>query len=343
MDNKIKTIFLCIVFLVIGIGAGYGFEYEFSYQQTKHLIKNIVPVRENNFNYHYIYPLLRYDFGNAKYFLEDKNLEEKINAYIQQQYQAQNAESISVYFSNLSAGTWSGVNADTSYIPGSIMKVLIMMAYYRESQLDSSIMAKNLVYTDQVNQAVSKIPYVNPVNLTVGQSYSTKYLLEDMIENSDDAADTLLLLNVNQSILDDVFGDLKVTVPGTTSNYTISPKDYTSFLRILYNATYITEVDSEEALSILSKSTYHDGIYAGVPSGVEVAQKYGESLDVDPQTKEVTATYLHNCGIVYAKAYPYTLCIMTKAKGLTDHKQQAAIIKDISAMVYKYVNSGSGK
>jgi beta-lactamase class A len=340
MDSKTKIIILSAVIFLVGTGIGYGAGYYYNLQQTKSLITNILPVRENNFNYKFIYPLLKYDFGGARYFLEDKNLEQKINSYVQQQYQSKNIESISVYTGNLSTGGWAGVDADTKYVPGSMMKVLIMMAYYRESQLDPSIMDKNLVYSNEVAQLVNKIPYVNPVNLIVGQSYATKYLLEDMIENSDDAADTLLLLNVDQNILNDVFRDLNIEVPGTVANYTISPREYTYFLRILYNSTYLTEDNSEDALSVLSKSTYHEGIYAGVPSGIEVAQKYGESVDIDPQTKNVVATYLNNCGIVYAPKYPYTLCIMTKAKGLTDHKQQASIIKNISAIVYNYISSG---
>jgi hypothetical protein len=341
--NKIRIIVLSIVIFAIGGGIGYGAEYYCNFRQTKYLISNILPVRENNFNYKFIYPLLRYEFGDAKYYLENKDLEQKINNYIQKQYQDQNAESISVYFSNLLTGRWSGVNADTQYIPGSLMKVLIMMGYYRESQLDQSTMQKSFTYSKEVDQAVQSIPNVIPTNLIIGQSYTTKYITEDMIENSDDGAEVLLLANIDKKIFDDVFEDLKIPALGTTLNYTISPKDYTAFLKILYNSTYMTEVNSEEALSFLSKTTYHDGIYAGVPSGVIVAQKYGEAVDTDPTSEEIVGTDLHDCGIIYAKTYPYTLCIMTKAKGLVAQKQLASIIKDISAIVYSYVSSGGGK
>ena len=130
--------------MVVGGVIGYGFEYYNNYQQTKKLISDILPVRENNFNYKFIYPLLRYDFGDAKYYLEDKNLEQQINNYVQQQYQNKNAESISVQYTNLLNGEWSGINSDTQYYPGSLMKVLIMMDFYRQKQLDQSILEKNL-------------------------------------------------------------------------------------------------------------------------------------------------------------------------------------------------------
>jgi beta-lactamase class A len=223
------------------------------------------------------------------------------------------------------------------------MKVMIMMDYYREKQLDQSIMQKNLTYSEDINKETFAVSYATPTNLTIGQNYSIQYLVEDMVENSDDGAATLLLANDNPDILKAVYRDLNILAPGDSPSFTISSRNYTLFLRILYNATYLSEKNSENALSIMSQSTYKDGISAGLPSDIVVAQKYGEDIDTDPQGKEVTGTELHNCGIVYTKDYPYTLCIMTKAKGVVDQKQLASIIKDISKMVYDYVNSGSEK
>jgi hypothetical protein len=91
----------------------------------------------------------------------------------------------------------------------------------------------------------------------------------------------------------------------------------------------------------MSKSTFKDGIVAGVSSGLVVSHKYGEAVDSDPSTKTVTATELHDCGIIYAKTYPYQLCIMTKAQGVVGQEQLASMIKDISALIYNYVDFGS--
>ena len=164
-----------------------------------------------------------------------------------------------------------------------------------------------------------------------------------MIDNSDDGAATLLLANDDPNILTAVYRDLNIPAPGDKSDFTISAQQYTLFLRILYSSTYLTEINSENALSIMSQSTYKDGISAGVPSDIIVAQKYGESLDTNTQGTTITGTELHNCGIVYAKNYPYTICIMTRAKGMVDQKQLTAIIKDISKIVYDYVDSNHKK
>jgi hypothetical protein len=90
----------------------------------------------------------------------------------------------------------------------------------------------------------------------------------------------------------------------------------------------------------MAQSTYHDGIYAGVPNNIKVAQKYGERIDPDPSGKNIDSVELSNCGIVYAKS-PYVFCVMTK--GQNDPKNLASIIKDISGLVYNYVGSGGGK
>ncbi len=341
MDNKTKIIILCSTVLAVGFGAGYFFEYNNNFIKTKELILGIKPVRENNFDYKFIYPLLRYDFGDAKYFLEDKTLENKINDYIEQQYQSQNAQSISVYYSDLLTSRWSGVNYETQYYPGSLMKVLIMMDYYRQKQLNQSILQKSLTYTKDIDNQTFSVQYATPTNLVVGQSYTIQYLIENMVENSDDGAAVLLLANDNPDILKAVYKDLNLPAPGDKPVFTISPRDYTSFLRILYNATYLSDNNSEKALTIMSKSTYKDGISAGLPSNVVVAQKFGESTDTDQQGTMVTGMELHNCGVIYNKDRPYTLCVMTRSKGVVDQKQLALIIKNISTIVYNYVNSNS--
>ena len=342
MTNKTKIIYLLVIFFIIGGGIGFGAEYYFNFQQTKKLISRILPVRENNFNYKFVYPLLRYDFGDAKYFLEDKNLEQKINDYVQQQYQNKNAESVSVYYSNLLTGQWSGVNSDTQYYPGSLMKVLIMMDFYRERQLDHTVMQKQLIYSKEINQQTFATAYATPTNLVIGKSYSVQYLIEDMVENSDDGAATLLLANDNPDILKAVYTDLNLPAPGDNPSFTISAKNYTLFLRILYSATYLSESNSENALLTMSKSTYKDGLSAGIPSNITIAQKFGEDIDTNSQGA-ITGTELHNCGIIYAKNHPYTLCVMTRAKGVVNQNQLASIIKDISKITYDYVNSESEK
>ena len=303
------------------------------------MISNIKPIRENNFNYKFIFPLLRYDFGNARSYLEDQTLEAKINDYIENVYQDQKAQNISVYFSDLLSNRWAGVNTDTEYHPGSMMKVLIMIAYYRESQLDPSVLERNLVYTEDIKKQANIIDYALPSNMIVGRIYNTRDLIKNMIENSDNGAETLLLDNSDQKILNDIYHDLNIEVPTEVPDFTISAKNYSAFLRILYNSTYLNDTDSEEALSLMTQTTFKSGLAAGVPSDISVAHKYGERVDTNT-TGTVIATELHDCGIVYTEN-PYQICVMIKGYPDASETELASLIKDISALVYNYANSNN--
>ena len=344
--RPIKAVVLCSIAFVLTLSLGYWAGSFFANRDEKQLINNILPIRENNFNYKFIDPLLGYEFHGAKNFLEDRILEGKINDYINTQYENNSANGIGVYFRNLSNNKWASVNGDVQYHPGSMMKVLIMIAYFRESQLNPPILYGNLLYDQKTAQESTSLNFSQPTNLVVGQSYTKRYLLEDMIENSDNGAENLLIDNVNRKILDDAYTDLNIQNPDTMQgDYTISASQYAAFLRILYNATYLTEANSEQVLSIMSKSTFTTGISAGVPQGIQVAQKYGERVDSDTTNKNVAAIELNNCGIIYADAYPYELCIMTKKNysDSTDEQTLSGELKDISSLVYTYVSTGADK
>ena len=341
MKLKISLILLALIIAAAAASAiSYKIGYARSEDQTRQLVSGILPTRENNFNYKFIFPLLGYSFGNARYLLEDHSLENQINNYIQNQYPENKTDSISVYYRNFLTNQWSGVNADVQYHPGSIMKVLIMVGYYRQSHLDPTVLQKTLLYNKEVSQQTNGVNFSLPSNLIVGKSYTVEQLIEAMIENSDNGAETLLLNNIDHKILNDVYNDLNIKNPDEVSDFTISPTQYAAFLRILYNATYLSDVESEKALSIMSQSTFHDGIATGVPAGIATAQKYGERVDSDT-SGNVQAIEFHNCGIIYAPSNPYELCIMTKAaydgKGQADAQRLAGVIKDISRIVYSYV------
>ena len=80
---------------------------------------------------------------------------------------------------------------------------------------------------------------------------------------------------------------------------------------------------------------FRDGLVAGVPGNIEVAHKFGER-EVDSQQ-----TQLHDCGIVYYPKRPYLLCVMTRGQhtddGAVDEQKLQAIIKEVSTIVYNYV------
>ncbi|MBI5530196.1 MAG: serine hydrolase [Candidatus Doudnabacteria bacterium] len=336
MNKNLKTYGLLLIPLGIGLSLGYFSAYKIQKNKDQALFDSIRPVRLNSENFKYINPLLGYSIPSSKEFQEFKPLNDKISSYISAQTKQDNTTKISVYFRDLNKGRWIGINENEKYDPASMLKVVIMVAFYKEAENNPEILSKKIDYNKSLDEIIKDVPYQTPSTLQVGQSYSTDNLIEKMIINSDNGAKNALLANIDNSSLRDVYTDLGIDPPSDTdSNYKISAKAYSSFFRILYNATYLTPALSEKALNLLSQAEFNEGLVAGVPTGTKVSQKFGEHVNTD-SSGQSTSTELHDCGIVYLPNNPYALCIMTEGQDINNLEK---IIRDISSLVYKNVTS----
>ncbi len=247
----------------------------FWYFHTNNLIKNIAdevkPARQNNNQYQFINPLLGYEVpGDVKEFNEYTTLINKVDGNVAKANNS-NLDGYSFYFRDLSLGRWAGENENDAYSPGSMMKVAIMVTYFKEAETDPSILQKTFQYSSSTVDQINGVPFSSASDLQVGKSYSVEKLIESMIINSDNGAKDVLLNNIDQRSFIEVHTDLGLPNPATNENYTITAKQYTILLRVLYNATYLGRQYSEKALQILSKATYNQGLVAGVPKDTVVA------------------------------------------------------------------------
>ena len=236
-------------------------------------------------------------------------------------------DNISVYFRNLNNGVGIGVNEKEDFSPASLLKVPIMIAYFKQYESNTSYFEQKLLYDDPVDRNVGET--VRPKSpMKFGEEYTVRDLVFRMMAFSDNNAMALLVKNLPLDTQDKVFTDLGITIPGVrgTEDF-MSVVDNASFFRILFNASYLNKDTSQQALELLTKTSFTDGIRGGVPPGVGVANKFGERLFDGKQQ-------LHDCGIVYFKDSPYLLCIMSRGE---DFKRLAASIREISRVVYSEV------
>ena len=153
-----------------------------------------------------------------------------------------------------------------------------------------------------------------------------------MIVHSDNAALFVLLSHVNPAALDGIYKELLISAPDSLKpDDWLTVREYSSFFRVLYNASYLNKAMSEKALSLLSQIDFQNGIVAGVPAGTTVAHKFGER-----RLAGGAQAQLHDCGIVYYPRQPYLLCVMTRGDDLS---KLADVIKDISAAVHREVDA----
>ncbi len=241
---------------------------------------------------------------------------------------------MSVYVIDYADGEWAGVNENDRYDPASMLKVPVMMAFYQAAENNPSALTEQIKFNGDAQNGVEY--FKSTESIQPGKFYSTGQMVESMIKNSDNTAAILLQQDLNPSVLSEVYTDLGLPVPEKAGNVQyLSAKLYAYFFRVLYNGTFLSREYSEKALTLLSQTTFTQGIRAGVPADVTVAHKFGErsvlNTDMVLQNRE-----LHDCGIVYKTGSPYLICIMSRSK-TSSFDVLAKNIADLSALVYKTI------
>lgn len=279
-------------------------------------------------DYKFTKPLLAVEWTEEIQFSEYAELKEKLSRYIAASKVENKADQIGVYYRDLENGHWMGVNEKEKFHPASLYKLPIMLAYLK-NKTRTERETQKLVYPGA--PAIEEHPEYDLKNseLQTGQSYTLKELIEKMIVSSDNGAKNLLLSALDPNYLKDTFSDLGINVPQSEQDE-ITPQNYSLFLRILYNASFVNARSSEWALDLLSRSTFRDGLVAGLPPDTQIAHKYG--IYAEYQGKEIKAVELHDCGIIYKGANPSLLCVMTRGSHSTQGLKDA--IRDITGIVY---------
>ncbi len=326
-NNHDKKRYPVLLGYVLALAAGVIVSSVWWYWHGQAAIRSIStqikPLRQQNNPYRYINPLLGYEVpGDVKEFNKYQPMDNAVKAAVAQASPAGLA-GYSFYFRDLSLGRWTGINENTGYQPASLMKVAIMIAYFKQAETNPDILDKTLNYSAAIADEINGVPMSSPSDLQVGKSYAVEQLIEAMIVSSDNGAKNALLNDIDQATLNDIYTDLGLPNPNDSDNYTITPKQYSLLLRILYNATYLSRGYSEKALSIMSRAKYAQGLAAGVPTGTAVAQKFGENVNINAGAADIS---LSNCGIVYHPTHPYILCVMTKGTDLDALTKTIALI-----------------
>ncbi|MDO8585297.1 MAG: serine hydrolase [bacterium] len=287
--------------------------------------------------YKFINPLLACNATDAVTSAEFRPLESELKSAIQRLAEGSGA-TVSLYFKELNSGHQTAINENTRYAPASLLKVPIMMAFYKIAEFKPEILARTLTYAGSVDLNLEE-NFMPDRFIQPGKTYTVAELIEYMVIDSDNNAMMLLREVIDELALNEVFIDLGLTVPtvGDDPDF-INVKNYSRFFRVLYHATYLSRESSEKALELLTRDKPFKGIVGGVPSDVTVAQKFGERGFVT-SSGDVTDRELHDCGIVYDPDGPYLLCVMTK--GRASFEKLTDIIRKISTVVYEYRRRGA--
>ncbi len=322
------------VLLLFGLGIAGGFVYRAPLFRLFGGSKLAVLQRRLGLEDDLINPLL-YCGDSSSPSMGLSALQSQWQAIVQQEQVAGHVENVSVYFREMNSGQWMGLDENRYYYAASLLKVPFMLATLKMAEQHSSFLDHPVLFSQDLPNVLE--PNIVPEQrLQPGQSYSVDELLKRMITYSSNNAAALLANQLGQVAIDQVFKDIESPVKQDDHGEALmTPKDYSTFFRVLYNATYLDRDLSAKALGLLAQSDYADGLVAGLPTGTRVAHKFGERTFDDASGQTVVAE-LHDCGIVYAADQPYFLCVMTHGKKLDD---LTPVIQKISDVTYQFVTS----
>lgn len=327
--GKIKMLLVAVAFFILGVviaqisNNGNGLLGQLVGPIVSTTSTNSVEKRDAISKYKFISPLLECDSLTPASGKELTRLDASLKQIASSEKRAGHVSDIAVYFRDLDNGSWLGVNEQEPFYPASLLKLPLLMSYYKASESDPTVLTKKIKFERDAVQLPQEVP--PDQELVAGQYYTVDEVLNNMIIYSDNDAAFELFKVMPASQMNDTYADLGIRIPDNPKDAVIDARTYSSFLRVLFNSSYLTNILSEKALDLLSQTRFDKGIRAGVDPNVIIAHKFGEHED------DSGAAELHDCGIVYEPGRPYMLCVMSKG---SDIKVLESTVKSISKIVY---------
>ena len=278
-------------------------------------------------NYQHINPLLGVDFQTNDLFVVNKSLTSIIQNVINTEKGNKNISDANIYFREMESGDWVGVNENTKFSSDKLLKIPIMITYYKLAESDPELLFKKLL--NNYRPATTTELFTPEDQLVFGTEYTVNDLINQMITENDDTAANILFDYVDKNSLNEVFSDMGINFiedKGVPDH--ISLKLNSLFFRVLYNSTYLNREFSERAMGLLAEVKDNTGINAGLPKSLSTARRFGGNV----YTKNGAEFYrVYDCGVIYYPEHPYLLCV--SATGATLDGVES-FLKNVSEKVY---------
>lgn len=229
---------------------------------------------------------------------------------------------ISFYFRDLNNGPWFTLNGQSKFDGASLLKIPILITFYKAAETSPALLENEITYDQQLREYDQEFNH----SLKLGQKYTVEQLLNHMIVDSDNASLDLLIKFAEEQKITPGLQQTIEYLGFVQQDGLVTTNQYASLLRILYNAEYLSPSMSEQALELMTRSNYDDGLTKYLPNDILVAHKYGVRQFLQSNERQ-----LHDCGIIYKPDHPYIFCVMTRGKELNE---QAEIIAKLSEKAY---------
>ena len=330
--NKKFSLLQTIIFSIIIFIVTFSFTHKWESAKINEINVSVADAFSCNYNikrldgFKYVRPIL---------FVEDKcesenlmGIKQTISQIIDRYKTNDGVTNTSVYLREYSRNEWMAINENETYEPGSLFKVPVLIAILKMNEKNAGFLYKKIKY-EKLITLNKNVAYVSKT-IQLGQTYTIKELLTYMIKYSDNAATILIENNMSTQVLQKLFSDVGIEVPNVyAAKYLFNIRDYSIFMRIIYNVGYLTAESSEFAAELLTQCDFKDGIVKGIPDNIKLSHKFGEAGNqIEKQ--------IHETALVFLEGKPYLLTIMTKG---SDNTKLCKLIAEISNAVYINVNN----
>jgi beta-lactamase class A len=242
---------------------------------------------------------------------------------------------VGVFFRDLENGPTFGINEQMEFVPASLLKMPVMLTYFKLAEDDPELLSRRLRSDSQKPDAFYQ-GYRPESVVEPDTQYEIDDLIYRMIAYSDNRAYFMLTgylreISPEDDLILRTYIELGMIIDNNNPEVSdLSTKTYASIFRILYNASYLSKALSDKALGYLSDAYFGNGLRRGIPEDIPVAHKFGERVLSDGSKQ------LHDCGVIYYPDNPYLLCVMTRGDSMTELSEVVGIV---SHEVYREVES----
>jgi beta-lactamase class A len=262
---------------------------------------------------------------------------------------ASGAEVVGVYYRSLDeSGDSVTIDADVRMHAASTMKVPVMMRLFLDDQegirdLHDTMPVKR-TFRSIVDGSTYELPSESDSDTAfygrVGEEATIRSMVDRMITWSSNLATNILIEAADPERIEDMLArmgadsmsvlrgveDLKAFEAGLSN--TTTARGLGAVMVGVVESELFTEESRAEMLAILSRQHFADGIPAGVPEGVRVANKTGWITGIN-----------HDAAIVFPDdAPPYVLVVMVRGHPAED--QGEAMTAELSRIVWEYHTGG---
>ncbi|MEX2272338.1 MAG: serine hydrolase [Vicinamibacterales bacterium] len=232
------------------------------------------------------------------------------------------------------------IDVDKAFHAASTMKVPVMIEAFRQADAGTLSLDQPISITNTFKSIVDGSPYEMSVTedsdgevyKAIGKTLTVRQLVMASITVSSNLATNILIETLGA-------GNVRKTVSALGGDGMLvlrGVEDQKAFDKGLNNATSaralmvlmekiargqaVSPAASRAMADILRMQQFNDAIPAGIPAGVPVGHKTGSITRIS-----------HDAAIVYAEK-PYVLVLLTR--GIEDGKKSAALMADISKVIY---------